>query len=363
MSQIRFRVWVGMFFLVTGGGWSGMDQAFAQQGKEPPRFGNGAFLKRMFGNSEEPARGRTADQPRRPPQPSPAEAAAEKAKSSWEQARNATREGWEASRQRLKSDSDKLRERLGFKSAEEAAEAGKVGREASVAGRESIGDAQSSGRGPAVAWSPERSDEGPSRVPDPRSGFAPQGGTRSSIGDQALRDPAPRPSGDLRQVPGREAAAGANRGTAPVVAGGDSGPRALPPGGRLSDGPVVPGPVNQPRVPATPTFAPASNLSRSVVAESDTASAPAKFGAFGVLATPATPSGSGLVINSVRPKSVAAEIGLAPGDVITNVAGISVDFAEEIDSLVEVLEAEDEFDLTFVRGGKSQSKTYRMPAR
>lgn len=362
MSQIRFRVWVGMFFLVIGGSWASMEQACGQQGKEPPRFGNGAFLKRIFGSADEPARGRTAEQPKRQPQPNSAEAAAEKAKATWEQARNATREGWEAGRQRLKSDSDKLRERLGFKSEDEADEAGQMGRDAAAIGREAIGESRSVGRGSAVAWSPERKDDRATRPVDPRTGFAPQGGTRSSIGDQSAGGATTRPISELRQVPSRGGASNPNRGAASSMTS-DFGTRLTPPGGSLSDGPLVPGPVNQPRVPATPTYSPASNLSRSVVTEADATSVPAKFGPFGAIAMPATPADSGLVIKSVQPKSVAAEIGLAPGDVITNVAGIAVEFMEEIDSLVEVLEAEDEFDVTFVRGGKPQSKTYRMPAR
>ncbi len=347
MSQFRIRVWAGVMAFGISCGWSALAQAAPQKGKEPPRFGNGAFLKRIFGGSNDQAQAQAADRSKRPAQQNSVETTADKAKASWDQARNATREGWEAGRQRLKADSDKLRERLGFKSGEEEAEsAANDAREVLNRGRE----AANVGREPAVAWRPDRSEEAANRPAEPRSKFAPQAGSRSSISDQAERGVVARSASDRRPITDRS-------GSGEVVA------RPGPIGGSLGDNDRMPGPVNQPRVPAAPTYAPAANLSRSVVVAADALPVEAKFGAFGALAAPATPAGSGLLLKAVRPKSVAAQLGLLPGDVITNVAGISVDFIEEIDSLVEVLEAEDEFDLTFQRGGKSQSKSFRMPPR
>jgi len=346
MSQVRFRVWAGVMAFGISCGWSILAQAAPQQGKEPPRFGNGAFLKRIFGGPNDQPRG-AADRSKRPNQQNSAETTADKAKASWDQARNATREGWEAGRQRLKADSDKLRERLGFKSGEEEAEsASNDGPEVPNSGRE----AANTGREPAVAWRPDRIDPAANRPTEPRSTFVPQGAARSSISDQAERAIVGRPASDRRPVPGR-------------TVSGDVVASPMPVGGSLGDNDRMPGPMNQPRIPAAPAYAPAANLSRSVVVNSDALPVEAKFGAFGAIAAPAATSGSGLVLKAVRPKSVAAQLGLLPGDVITNVAGISVDFIEEIDSLVEVLEAEDEFDLTFQRGGKSQSKSFRMPPR
>lgn len=347
MSQVRFHVWAGVMAFGVSCGWSILAQAAPQQGKEPPRFGNGAFLKRIFGGSNDQAQAQAANRSKRPAQQNSSETAADKAKASWDQARNATREGWEAGRQRLKADSDKLRERLGFKSGEDEAEsAANEGRELANGGRE----AANVGREPAVAWRPDRIEEAANRPAEPRSKFAPQGGTRSSISDQSDRGVVARSASDRRPTPSRSG-------------GGDMVVAGSPVGGSLGDNDRMPGPMNQPRIPAAPAYAAAANLSRSVVVNSDALPVETKFGAFGAIAAPAATSGSGLVIKAVRPKSVAAQLGLLPGDVITNVAGIAVDFVEEIDSLVEVLEADDEFDLTFERGGKSQSKSFRMPPR
>lgn len=352
MSQVRFRVWAGVMAFGISCGWSALAQAAPQQGKESPRFGNGAFLKRVFGGSNDQSQAKAADLSKRPAQQNSVEKTADKAKASWDQARNATREGWEAGRQRLKADSDKLRERLGIKSGEEEAElAANDDLELPNSGRE----AANAGREPAVAWRPDRSDEAANQSTEPRSKFAPQGGARSSISDQTERGVVARSASDRRPVPGRNSGDAVAR---PSPLGGSLGDS-----GRLGGSDRMPGPVNQPRVPAAPTFAPASSSSRSVVGAVDASPVEAKFGAFGALAAPATSAGSGLLIKAVRPKSIAAQLGLLPGDLITNVAGLSVDFIEEIDSLVEVLEAEDEFDLTFQRGGKSQSKSFRMPPR
>ena len=353
MSQVGFRVWAGIIALGISGSWANLAPAAPQQGKEPPRIGNGALLKRMFGGSEDQTRGPGAERSGRNAPQKPTDLAAEKAKSPWDQARNATRESWEAGRQRFQADSDKLKERLGLKSAEESpAEPTGIGREAANLGREAANlgrEAANPGRGPGVVWSPDRQEGAANRPVEPRSNFAPQGGSRSSISDQGERSTVARPVSDLRQVPGRGNA--------------DAGVRSPLVGGSVGDNNRVPGPINQPRVPAERTYAPAANLPRSVVVAAEDLPIELKFGAFGATAVPAARSGSGLVVKSVRPQSIAAQLGLLPGDIITNVAGIAVDFIEEIDSLVEVLEAEDEFDLTFQRAGKPQSKSFRMPAR
>jgi S1-C subfamily serine protease len=125
----------------------------------------------------------------------------------------------------------------------------------------------------------------------------------------------------------------------------------------------VPEPKNQPRVPAEPTYASPPRPLPSSIEETEERRPPqpATFGAFGIIVD--SDETSGLLITSVKPKSLAAHIGLRSGDLIKNVAGLDVSVVEEIDSLVEVLEPEDEFEITFVRDRKSQTQAFSIPAK
>jgi len=309
-------------------------QAAPQRKDEAPKFGNGAMLRRIFGDGE-------------------------KTKQAVEKAKTAQRDSLEATRQRFKRDSDTLKEKLGFQSKPDEAPSATA---ASQAGR--------------IA------DEPPHRFSLP---FAPQQPDRLSISDrQDPRATAPiLPASVLRSnnnpnalstransnvagdMDGQNSAVGSGVGmTGPRQ---PAAPRPIP----AASSAFEPAPRNQPRVPSQPTFASPQTLlpTESIGNRAGSilerglelpTNAPPSFGAFGIIVE-TSETVPGLVIKSIKPKSVAAHAGLQPGDVIKNVAGLDVKFVEEVDSLVEVLEPEDEFEITFLRKGKSQTKTFSLP--
>jgi hypothetical protein len=318
--------------LLLVGGACAVPEAEAQQRKDDsPRFGNGAFLRRIFGEPEPPkksaAKGKTPE-----------------------------RLSLEASRQRFKEDTDKLKEKLGF------------------------GPTREPGSGLAQGQISDR------EASLPRSQFAPQSPTRQSISDygDALSGQTPplhfgNPA--LSGSPPTRSASAPGLAAAPA----SGSPRLTPPptwrpeAPERSENSVMDlGPRNQPKVPAQPTLAvrPSStplpsatkvaNPDSAVIAGSTTDATedgpPTTFGAFGIIVD-SKASGPGLAIKAVRPKSIAATIGLKPGDVLQNVAGLDIGVVQEIDSLVEVLEPEDEFEITFVRQGKPQTQTFSVPQK
>lgn len=299
--------------------------AAPQRNEEKQKFGNGALLRRMFGAGE---------------------AAKDSAKQSLEKARTAQKEALEATRRRISSDAEKLKETLGLKQpAENLEETEKKAAANRIAGQTS----------PAL---------------EPRNQFAPQAPQRRSIADDSReRTPA-------KAISGATPRANASNSFQPK-------PNALPGAGpnqvknqprdiqvpELSITDETPAPRNQPRVPTQPTFAaapptiPTANQGTDapIVETEETKPQPKTFGAFGVIVS--DDATAGLSIKSVKPKSVAASIGLRSGDTIKNVAGLDVTVVEEIDSLVEVLEPEDEFEITFIRDGKSQTQTFSIPKK
>jgi hypothetical protein len=296
----------------------------AQQKKDdPPRFGNGVLLRRIFGESESPKA--TA------PKPKPAE-----------------RMSLEASRQRLKEDTDKLKDKLGL----------------------------GSNRDPGNAVAQGRiSDQGANVTP--RTQFAPQASARQTLSDygDVASATAPQLHFGNPQPAGSQATRAMAASAVPVTP-----PKMTPPPtwrpdvpGRPENSVMEVGPRNQPRVPAQPTRAvvPPSGQQASAIsgqperadATPDAESAtPTTFGAFGIIVDPKA-AGPGLTIRAVRPKSIAATIGLKSGDILKNVAGLDIGVVQEIDSLVEVLEPDDEFEITFIRQGKPQTQTFSVPQK
>lgn len=74
-----------------------------------------------------------------------------------------------------------------------------------------------------------------------------------------------------------------------------------------------------------------------------------------------SPTRPGLRILSVKTRSVAEKIGLRAGDVLVSVAGLEIEHVQEIDSLVEVLEAGDAFEIEFLRQGKPERQEFIVP--
>jgi hypothetical protein len=288
-------------------------QLFAAQQKsndDKLKIGNGAILRRLFGD-------------------------AESNKQKMEKARTAQKETFDATRQRLASETERLKEKLGFKQPAE---------------KEEPRDEE-----PTIA---ERNPVRNSSTVEPRSQFAPQAPNRLSISDQARNRTPATPAAAIVRPPAQplntQGRAAPNRpATNPPSA--NQVPRLV-----ISDD--APAPRNQPRVPSQPTFvsppAGTTATNSSTLEVEDPKPTPATFGAFGIIVDA---KASGLLIKAIKPKSVAATIGLRPGDQITNVAGLDVTAVEEIDSLVEVLEPEDEFEITFYRDGKTQTETFSIP--
>lgn len=287
------------------------------------KIGNGAILRRMFGD-------------------------AESAKKSVEKAKTAQKEALESTRQRINNETERLKEKLGFKQPSTDSEEGDVGVDQSSASRD-----------------PNRTNP----TNEPRRQFSPQlPNNRLSISDQRRNQtPATAASGI---VPPTSPSSARSK---PGAVKPGSPPSALPtpmevPRLLISD--ETPSPRNQPRVPNQPTFAAplaptpfqTPGIPGPMPAEevSDPQPQPATFGAFGIIVDA---KATGLLIKAVKPKSVAAHIGLRPGDTIKNVAGLDVSVVEEIDSLVEVLEPEDEFEITFLRDGKPQTDSFSIPKK
>jgi len=138
------------------------------------------------------------------------------------------------------------------------------------------------------------------------------------------------------------------------------------------------GPRNQPRVPVLSSSGPASQrgaeprriedprttlrqpISDPVGGSADLGRVNQSPGAFGVIMDEKA-VGPGIKVRQVRPRSMAAHIGLRPGDVIKTIAGLDIAAVEEIDSLVEVLEPEDQFEIVYLRDGKPQSQLFSVP--
>lgn len=297
--------------------------AAQQRNDEKQKFGNGALLRRMFGSGE---------------------AAKDSAKQSLEKARTAQKEALEATRRRISSDAEKLKETLGFKQpAENREEAEKKA-------------AVNRNSGPA------------SPALEPRNQFAPQAPQRRSIADDSReRTPATAISRATPRTNGpNQAKPNALPGGAPNRLETQSRNLQVP---EFSIGDNAPAPRNQPRVPTQPTFAatpPATadlkhRADASILEMEENKPQSKTFGAFGVIV--ADDATAGLRIQSVKQKSVAASIGLRQGDTIKSIAGLDVTAVEEIDSLVEVLEPEDEFEIVFIRDGKSQTETFSIPKK
>ena len=287
-----------------------LQAAQQKRSEDSPKFGNGALLRRMFGDSET-------------------------AKQNAENARTKQKEAFEATRQRIASDTERLKEKLGFKPAED-------------------GD-----KAPAADPKTSRSNT----ATEPRAQFAPQPPNRLSITDQSRNlTPATPTAGNARpQTPMSRTNSASGTGLRPP--GGLPTPNVLSPSPvpRLAISDDPPGPRNQPRVPSQPTFAaPPTTPPLPSYDVEDPKPTPVTFGAFGIIVDT---KASGLLIKAVKPKSVAAHIGLRQGDTIKNVAGLDVTGVEEIDSLVEVLEPEDEFEITYIRDGKPTTESFSVPAK
>ena len=374
------------------------DATLAQRPSEKPRFGNGALLKRIFGDSSnEENRGSRRDASPGRQERGPA---AEK-----------TVNPFEAARQRFLDDSEKLRSKLGWNGGKDSEgktppEAGERDEPRAWGGSIGQGAIQKSisdffdpptesdvDRSGLSLWAPDRPNFG---------GKEPPLSDRWSSGDSAPMDFSglSRPS----------VAAPATRRSGPAgIAGGSIGsdlnpeieePRVA--AGRITDNPLgldprynlaPPGPRNQPRVPSRPSSATVGsgalgstssgaigdgNLERVTptrVAESDSvrrsvsesleieevAPPQAGYGAFGIMAEEPSPTRPGLKILSVKTRSVAEKIGLRAGDVLVSVAGLEIEHVQEIDSLVEVLEAGDAFEIEFLRQGKPQRQEFIVP--
>ena len=68
------------------------------------------------------------------------------------------------------------------------------------------------------------------------------------------------------------------------------------------------------------------------------------------------PAGTkGVYVGKARPKTVAAQGGLKPGDIITSFAGKRVRTMSALDQMVETLKAGDKSTTKFIRDGESQS--------
>ncbi|MBL8889682.1 MAG: PDZ domain-containing protein [Planctomycetaceae bacterium] len=299
--------------------------AVQQRNDEKVKIGNGALLRRMFGAGD---------------------AAKDSAKQSLEKARTAQKEALDATRQRLSSDAEKLKEKLGLKQPDE-----------NTAQAEAPPADQSKG-------------EPAKRALEPRNQFAPKAPQRRSIADDTReRTPATAISGATPRTNlsnSLETKPNASSSGAPNRLKTQARDVQVP---ELSITDAAPAPRNQPRVPAQPTFAtppPATSIASQgtdvpAVEMEDPKPQPKTFGAFGVIVSDDV--AEGLRIKAVKPKSVAANIGLRPGDTIKNVAGLDVTVVEEIDSLVEVLEPEDEFEITFSRDGKPQTQNFSIPKK
>ncbi len=296
----------------------------AQQKKNDDqlKIGNGALLRRIFGNSDT-------------------------AKPNAEKSRPTQKDAFEATRKRIANDTERLKEKLGFKQPSESDEDRATAQNAA----------------------------GSSSVADPRAQFAPQMPNRRSISDQ-LRNPTPAtPTAGNIRPPSTTEPARLYSGSPPSARqpSGMPSPNSVPrlaisddrlsdnrlSDNRLSDNNVAP--RNQPRVPTQPTYAtPRAEASLPTFDVEGPTPTPVTFGAFGIIVDA---KATGLLIKAVKPKSVAAHIGLRPGDTIKNVAGLEVSVVEEIDSLVEVLEPEDEFEITYIRDGKPKTDSFSIPKR
>jgi hypothetical protein len=374
------------------------DATLAQRPSEKPRFGNGALLKRIFGDSSnEENRDSRRDAPPGRQERGPA---AEK-----------TVNPFEAARQRFLDDSEKLRSKLGWnggkdsesKTPPEAEErdeprawGGSIGQGAIQKSISDFFDPRTESdvdRSGLSLWAPDRPDFGGKDLPP---------SDRWSVGDAAPGDF----SGFSRQLSAPPATR--RSGPAGIDAGsiGSDLPRKIEDprvaAGRITDNQLgldprynvaPPGPRNQPRVPSrpssatvgsgalgstsigtigdsnlelvSPTRGAVSNSARRSVSESleieEVAPPPAGYGAFGIMAEEPSPTRPGLRILSVKTRSVAEKIGLTAGDVLVSVAGLEIEHVQEIDSLVEVLEAGDAFEIEFLRQGKPQRQEFIVP--
>lgn len=64
----------------------------------------------------------------------------------------------------------------------------------------------------------------------------------------------------------------------------------------------------------------------------------------------------GIQVTQVQPGSAAESIGIRPGDVLENVAGLELSSVEEIDAITNVLQPEDQFEVAFRRDGKPETR-------
>ncbi len=278
---------------------------------EKIQIGNGAILRRLFGDGE----------------PKPAK----------EKARTTPQDALTATRERITSDAEKLKEKLGIKDSPNRPDGDAVSK---PVGNRNANRANSNVK-PNSAFAPQAANRSPAATPNRnKTNATPTAGT--------TRPKAVASADKLPRVPITKPSTSAN-------------PPIQVPRLELSDD--VPEPKNQPRVPAEPTYASPPRPLPSSIEETEERRPPqpATFGAFGIIVD--SDETSGLLIKSVKPKSLAAHIGLRSGDLIKNVAGLDVSVVEEIDSLVEVLEPEDEFEITFVRDRKSQTQAFSIPAK
>lgn len=120
------------------------------------------------------------------------------------------------------------------------------------------------------------------------------------------------------------------------------------------------GPENQPRVtaesrrprtPSTPSQLPVPPLTTAQQAPRGLPAGPG-FGVIGISAT-----GGGIQVRQIKPGSAAESIGIQPGDILENVAGLDLSAVEEIDAITNVMQEGDQFEVAFRRNGKPQSRT------
>ncbi|MDP1562391.1 MAG: hypothetical protein Q8M16_13520, partial [Pirellulaceae bacterium] len=170
-------------------------------------IGNGAILRRMFGD-------------------------AESAKKSVDKARTAQKEALESTRQRINNETERLKEKLGFKQPSTESEEGDAGIDQSTANRQ-----------------PNRTNS----ANEPRSQFSPQLPNRLSISDQRRNQTPATPTAGIVPPPSSTSARSKSIALKP-----GSPPSALPTPtdvSRLLITDETPSPRNQPRVPIQPTFA------------------------------------------------------------------------------------------------------------
>lgn len=119
------------------------------------------------------------------------------------------------------------------------------------------------------------------------------------------------------------------------------------------------GPQNQPRVtaesrrPRTPTTPPQLTFDQPAPAQQPPGGLPTGPG-FGVIGT--TAAGGGIQVRQVKPGSAAESIGIRPGDLLENVAGLDLSAVEEIDAITNVMQDGDQFEVAFRRNGQRQSR-------